>query len=61
MIRFALFECMQICYLLCFSGLTVEWTENNKKNKIINVPTDVYELGCIQDVEDGLKVSMSFN
>lgn len=38
------------------SGLTVEWLENNQKKKVINVPTDVYELGCIQDVEDGLKV-----
>lgn len=38
------------------SGLTVEWSENNQKKKAINVPNDVYELGCIQDVEDGLKV-----
>lgn len=37
-------------------GLTVEWSENNQKKKAINVPNDVYELGCIQDVEDGLKV-----
>lgn len=40
-------------------GLTVEWTENNQKKKAINVPNDVYELGCIQDVEDGLKVRTS--
>ncbi|XP_031712887.1 acetyl-CoA carboxylase 1 isoform X3 [Anarrhichthys ocellatus] len=39
------------------AGLTVEWTESNQKNKTINVPTDVYELACIQDVEDGLKAS----
>lgn len=39
-----------------FSGLTVEWSEANQKKRIINVPTDVYELGCIQGVEDGLKV-----
>lgn len=38
------------------AGLTVEWSENNQKKKAINVPNDVYELGCIQDVEDGLKV-----
>lgn len=44
-----------------FSGLTVEWTENNQKKRIINVPTDIYELGCIQNVEEGLKVSMSLN
>lgn len=40
------------------AGLTVEWSENNQKKKAINVPSDVYELGCIQDVEDGLKVRM---
>lgn len=40
------------------SGLTVEWSENNQKKRIINVPTDIYELGCIPDVEDGLKVSL---
>lgn len=39
-----------------FSGHIVDWAENNQKKKIINVPHDVYELGCIQDVEDGLKV-----
>ncbi|XP_037603973.1 acetyl-CoA carboxylase 1 isoform X5 [Sebastes umbrosus] len=38
-------------------GLTVEWSENHQKKKIVNVPTDVYELGCIQDVEDGMKAS----
>lgn len=40
------------------AGLTVEWSENNQKKKAINVPNEVYELGCIQDVEDGLKVRM---
>lgn len=40
-----------------FPGLTVEWSEANQKKRIINVPTDVYELGCIQSVEDGLNVS----
>uniref|UniRef100_A0A671V4E8 acetyl-CoA carboxylase n=1 Tax=Sparus aurata TaxID=8175 RepID=A0A671V4E8_SPAAU len=39
------------------TALTVEWTENDQRKKIINVPTDVYELGCIQDVEDGLKAA----
>ncbi|XP_056295787.1 acetyl-CoA carboxylase 1 isoform X3 [Pseudoliparis swirei] len=39
------------------SGLTVEWTESNQKKKTINVPADVFELGCIQDVEDGLKAA----
>ncbi|XP_067350310.1 acetyl-CoA carboxylase 1 isoform X6 [Channa argus] len=39
------------------TDLKVEWTENNQKKKIINVPPDVYERGCIQDVEDGLKAA----
>ncbi|KAK7925056.1 hypothetical protein WMY93_007366 [Mugilogobius chulae] len=39
------------------TDLTVEWTENCQKKKIINVPHDLYELGCIQDVEDGLKAA----
>ncbi|TWW74939.1 Acetyl-CoA carboxylase 1 [Takifugu flavidus] len=39
------------------AGLTVEWSEANQKKRIINVPTDVYELGCIQGVEDGLKAA----
>ena len=54
-------ECMLNVCPFVFSGLSVEWTENDQRKKIINVPTDVYELGCIQDVEDGLKVSMSSN
>lgn len=46
--------------LFIFStGLTVEWSEANQKKRIINVPNVVYELGCIQGVEDGLKVSRS--
>uniref|UniRef100_A0A665X8A4 acetyl-CoA carboxylase n=1 Tax=Echeneis naucrates TaxID=173247 RepID=A0A665X8A4_ECHNA len=36
------------------TGLTVDWAENKR---IINVPHDLYELGCIQDVEDGLKAA----
>uniref|UniRef100_A0A8C5HRX9 acetyl-CoA carboxylase n=1 Tax=Gouania willdenowi TaxID=441366 RepID=A0A8C5HRX9_GOUWI len=39
------------------SGLTVEWSENNQKKKLISVPHDVYELGCIQDFEDGMKAA----
>uniref|UniRef100_A0A3P8VUQ0 acetyl-CoA carboxylase n=1 Tax=Cynoglossus semilaevis TaxID=244447 RepID=A0A3P8VUQ0_CYNSE len=38
-------------------GLTVEWTENDQKKQTINVPSDVYERGCIKDVEDGLTAS----
>ncbi|RVE63621.1 hypothetical protein OJAV_G00138120 [Oryzias javanicus] len=39
------------------TGLIVEWTENNQKKKVINVPPDLYELGCIHDVESGLKAA----
>ncbi|XP_047665611.1 acetyl-CoA carboxylase 1 isoform X16 [Tachysurus fulvidraco] len=39
------------------SGLTVEWSENEKKKRIINVPSELYEQGCIQDVEAGLKAA----
>ncbi|CAB1316204.1 unnamed protein product, partial [Coregonus sp. 'balchen'] len=39
------------------SGLTVEWTESDQKKRIINVPPDLYELGCIYDVEAGLKAA----
>lgn len=38
------------------TGLTVEWSESSQK-KIINVPNELYERGCIQDVEDGLKAA----
>lgn len=49
--------CVKCPALVSFAaGLTVEWSESNQKKKVINVPNDVYELGCIQDVEDGLKV-----
>ena len=44
------------CVLVCVSGLTVEWTESDQKKRVINVPPEVYDLGCIQDVEAGLKV-----
>uniref|UniRef100_A0A1A8EMY5 acetyl-CoA carboxylase n=1 Tax=Nothobranchius korthausae TaxID=1143690 RepID=A0A1A8EMY5_9TELE len=39
------------------AGLTIDWSENNQKKKIINVPQELYEQGCIQDVEDGLKAA----
>lgn len=37
----------------------MDWSESNQKKKIINVPNELYESGCIHDVEEGLKVSMS--
>ncbi|XP_023700613.2 acetyl-CoA carboxylase 1 isoform X5 [Paramormyrops kingsleyae] len=39
------------------AGLTVEWTESDQKKGIVNVPPELYELGCIQDVEAGLKAA----
>ncbi|XP_058238549.1 acetyl-CoA carboxylase 1 isoform X2 [Hemibagrus wyckioides] len=39
------------------TGLTVEWTENDQKKRIINVPNDLYEQGCIHDIEAGLKAA----
>ncbi|XP_067263608.1 acetyl-CoA carboxylase 1 isoform X5 [Chanodichthys erythropterus] len=39
------------------SGLTVEWTENDQKKGIVNVPSDLYEQGCVHDVEAGLKAA----
>ena len=42
---------------VCVSGLTVDWTESDQKKRIINVPPDLYELGCIHDVEAGLKAA----
>lgn len=46
-------------YLL--TGLTVEWSENDQKKRIINVPNEIYEQGCVQDVEAGLKVLSTFS
>uniref|UniRef100_A0AAX7SUC5 acetyl-CoA carboxylase n=1 Tax=Astatotilapia calliptera TaxID=8154 RepID=A0AAX7SUC5_ASTCA len=39
------------------TGLTVDWPENNQKKKVVNVPHDLYELGCVQDVEHGMKAA----
>uniref|UniRef100_A0A672MT40 acetyl-CoA carboxylase n=1 Tax=Sinocyclocheilus grahami TaxID=75366 RepID=A0A672MT40_SINGR len=39
------------------TGLTVEWTENDQKKGIVNVPTELYEQGCVHDVEAGLKAA----
>uniref|UniRef100_A0A669EMX1 acetyl-CoA carboxylase n=1 Tax=Oreochromis niloticus TaxID=8128 RepID=A0A669EMX1_ORENI len=39
------------------TGLTVDWPENNQKKKVVSVPHDLYELGCVQDVEHGMKAA----
>uniref|UniRef100_A0A2K6MJP4 acetyl-CoA carboxylase n=1 Tax=Rhinopithecus bieti TaxID=61621 RepID=A0A2K6MJP4_RHIBE len=40
------------------SGLTVEWTEDDlQQGKIISVPEDVYDQGCVKDVDEGLEAA----
>ncbi|KAG5269143.1 hypothetical protein AALO_G00198740 [Alosa alosa] len=39
------------------TGLTVEWSESDQKNKVITVPSDLYEQACVPDVEEGLKAA----
>ncbi|ERE74638.1 acetyl-CoA carboxylase 2-like protein [Cricetulus griseus] len=40
------------------SGLTVEWTEDSRQQgKCISVPEDVYERGCVKDVDEGLEAA----
>uniref|UniRef100_UPI00358EE22F acetyl-CoA carboxylase-like isoform X2 n=1 Tax=Myxine glutinosa TaxID=7769 RepID=UPI00358EE22F len=37
------------------SGLTVDWVE--EQDAVMSVPHDVYEQGCVHDVEEGLKAA----
>uniref|UniRef100_A0A8C4MJV4 Acetyl-CoA carboxylase 1 n=1 Tax=Equus asinus asinus TaxID=83772 RepID=A0A8C4MJV4_EQUAS len=40
------------------SGLTVQWAEDNlHQGKRISVPEDVYEQGCVKDVDEGLEAA----
>ncbi|XP_029409876.1 acetyl-CoA carboxylase 2 isoform X2 [Nannospalax galili] len=40
------------------SGLTVEWTEDGlQQGKCISVPEDVYNQGCVKDVDEGLEAA----
>ncbi|XP_053444554.1 acetyl-CoA carboxylase 2 isoform X1 [Nycticebus coucang] len=40
------------------SGLTVEWTDDDlQQGKRISVPEDVYEKGCVKDVDEGLEAA----
>ncbi|KAM6165825.1 acetyl-CoA carboxylase 2 isoform 2-T2 [Erethizon dorsatum] len=40
------------------SGLTVEWAEEDLQQvKQISVPEDVYDRGCVKDVDEGLKAA----
>ncbi|KAG5843414.1 hypothetical protein ANANG_G00150700 [Anguilla anguilla] len=38
-------------------GLTVDWAESDLKKGMINVPPELYEQGCIHNVEDGLQAA----
>lgn len=40
------------------AGLTVAWEEDGlQQGRVIHVPEDVYDRGCVKDVEEGLEVS----
>ncbi|XP_029777234.1 acetyl-CoA carboxylase 2 isoform X3 [Suricata suricatta] len=40
------------------SGLMVEWAEDDvKQGKRISVPGDIYDQGCVKDVDEGLEVA----
>ncbi|XP_030893573.1 acetyl-CoA carboxylase 2 [Leptonychotes weddellii] len=40
------------------SGLMVEWTEDDlQQGKRITVPEDVYNQGCVKDIDEGLEVA----
>lgn len=41
------------------AGLRVDWAEEDQgQGNIISVPPEVYTKGCVQDVDDGLTVSI---
>ncbi|XP_032823616.2 acetyl-CoA carboxylase 1 isoform X2 [Petromyzon marinus] len=40
-------------------GLVVEWNEADRKGKVINVPPEIYERGCVNDAEEGLKAAQT--
>ncbi|XP_066492159.1 acetyl-CoA carboxylase 1 isoform X4 [Tiliqua scincoides] len=39
------------------SGLKVDWDENDFQKRILNVPQELYEKGCVTDVDDGLRAA----
>ncbi|XP_025789381.1 acetyl-CoA carboxylase 2 [Puma concolor] len=40
------------------SGLMIEWAEDNlQEGKRISVPEDIYDQGCVKDVDEGLEVA----
>ncbi|KAM6466313.1 acetyl-CoA carboxylase 1 isoform 2-T2 [Liasis olivaceus] len=39
------------------SGLQVDWQENDFQKRILNVPQELYEKGCVTDVDHGLRAA----
>ncbi|NXR84120.1 ACAC carboxylase, partial [Pycnonotus jocosus] len=39
------------------SGLRVDWQENDLQKRILNVPEELYEKGCVKDADDGLRAA----
>uniref|UniRef100_H9G678 Acetyl-CoA carboxylase alpha n=2 Tax=Anolis carolinensis TaxID=28377 RepID=H9G678_ANOCA len=39
------------------SGLRVNWQENDFQKRLLNVPQELYEKGCMKDVDDGLRAA----
>ncbi|KAJ6657872.1 hypothetical protein lerEdw1_001792 [Lerista edwardsae] len=42
---------------IAFMGLQVDWDENDSQKRILNVPQELYEKGCVTDVDDGLRAA----
>ncbi|XP_053223463.1 acetyl-CoA carboxylase 1 isoform X2 [Podarcis raffonei] len=38
-------------------GLKVDWQESDSQKRILNVPQELYEKGCVTDVDDGLRAA----
>lgn len=41
------------------SGLQVDWQESDFQKRILNVPQELYEKGCVTDVDHGLRVGLA--
>lgn len=45
-------------FLCAFPGLTVKWEkEDLQLEKRISVPEDIYNQGCVKDVDEALEVN----
>lgn len=45
-------------FLCAFPGLTVKWEKDGlQQEKTISVPEDIYNQGCVKDVDEGLEVN----